>query len=471
MKRIIKKFRIDKRIKVGYGSAFFLLLISYILTLVVNKKSGAQSRLIGHTNSVISKLESFQSLIKDAELGFRGFVLTGDKKMLEPYHQSRTQAGPLFYDLLNEIMPAAEQKHRLQNAKVLMEENFSLTAKAIDVFEKNGRTITVELQNLEKQGQLKQDLLKEVIENMQESERELLVTRTDELENRYSLLNNIVIVSLLFALLLFVFGYFTYVSENRARQIANVRAEEYRQELEERINELNKANKELMEMRRLEKFTATGRIARTIAHEVRNPLTNINLSVDQLKSETDADAETRDAFYEMILRNSRRINTLITSLLDATKFTELNAEKISINDLLEEALLLAGDRLTLNSITIIKSFNNDICKVNVDKEKLKIVFLNIIVNAIEAMEPGEGILTIHTYEQNGKCVVTISDNGCGMDEETLSKLFEPYYSKKAKGTGLGLTNAENIILSHKGSIHVESSPGKGTTFIIALNFA
>lgn len=471
MKRIIEKIRIDKRIRVGYGSAFTLLLISYVLTLVINQKTNEQSKLIRHTNTVIYKLEDFLSLMKDAELGFRSFVLTGNKNMLEPYYKSRTKAGPAYYELLKEIMPAATQKARLQQARVMMDEKFALITRAIDEFEKNNRNITPQLQELERQGKENMDNLKQAIEQMQRTERDLLNNRTQELEDRYSLLNNIVIVSLLFALVLFIFGYFTYVSENRARRIADVRAEEYRKQLEERIKELDSANKELKEMRRMEKFTATGRIARTIAHEVRNPLTNINLSVDQLKSEPDADAETRDVFYEMILRNSHRINVLITGLLDSTKFVELNSEKISINRLIEETLDLAEDRITLNNITIVKEFSDGICDIAADKEKLKIAFLNIIVNAIEAMEPGEGILTITTVDQNNKCIVTISDNGSGMDGETLSKLFEPYYSKKTKGTGLGLTNAESIVLSHRGSIHAESTPGAGTSFIITLEFA
>lgn len=471
MKQIIRKFRIDRRIRVGYGSAFFLLLISYILTLVVNRKVLQQSKLIEHTNTVINKLEDFQSLMKDAELGFRGYVLTGDKKMLEPYYQSRMQAGPVFYDLLKEIMPVPTQKNRLQQAKILMDEKYALISNAISEFEHNNLVITEKLQDFEKKGKLNMDKLKIIIGEMQQSENKLLTDRTSGLEERYSLLNTIVIVSLLFALLLFVFGYFTYVSENKARRIADVRTGEYKLQLEQRIKELDKANKELVEMRRLEKFTATGRIARTIAHEVRNPLTNINLSVDQLKSEPDADTGTRDVFYDMILRNSHRINVLITGLLDATKFVELNSEKISINALLEEALLLAADRLTLNNITIVKKFSSTICDVTADKEKLKIAFLNIIVNAIEAMKPDEGVLTVSTSEQNNKCVVTITDNGSGMDAETLNKLFEPYYSKKIKGTGLGLTNAESIVLSHKGSIHAESTPGTGTSFIIKLEFA
>jgi signal transduction histidine kinase len=284
------------------------------------------------------------------------------------------------------------------------------------------------------------------------------------------LLNIVVIVSLIVALLLFVFGFVTYVTENRGRRLADRRAEEYRYELEERIKQLDKVNKEILEMRRMEKFASTGRIARTIAHEVRNPLTNINLSVDQLRSETDSDEENRNVFYDMITRNSQRINILITELLDSTKFIEPKAEAVSVNHLLEDALQLAEDRLKLNDIKIVKKYNKDICSISVDKEKIKIAFLNIIVNAIEAMEPGKGILTISTYDQNNKCIVEIDDNGCGMDSETLNKLFEPYYSKKAKGTGLGLTNTENIILSHKGTIHVESEPGKGTRFIITFDF-
>ena len=224
-------------------------------------------------------------------------------------------------------------------------------------------------------------------------------------------------------------------------------------------------------MRRMEKFAATGRIARAIAHEVRNPLTNINLSVDQLRTEEESDQEERNVFYDMISRNSHRINVLITELLNSTKFIELTAEAVSVNDLLEEALELAKDRVMLNNIKVIRNYDRNICKISVDTEKIKIAFLNIIVNAIEAMEPGKGVLTILTYDEHNKCMIEIKDNGVGMDSETLNKLFEPYYSGKPKGTGLGLTNTENIILSHKGNINVESEPGKGTRFIVSFNFA
>ncbi|MBN8789656.1 MAG: GHKL domain-containing protein, partial [Terrimonas sp.] len=174
-------------------------------------------------------------------------------------------------------------------------------------------------------------------------------------------------------------------------------------------------------------------------------------------------------FYDMITRNSQRINSLITELLNSTRFIELKSQAISINQLLDEALSLAEDRIMLNGIQVIKQYDADICDLVVDQEKIKIAFLNIIVNAIEAMESEKGVLTIKTYAKQKKCYIEITDNGSGMDAEALSKLFEPYYSRKAKGTGLGLTNTENIILSHKGSINVESVLGEGTTFIITLN--
>ncbi|WP_431210620.1 two-component system sensor histidine kinase NtrB [Puia sp. P3] len=225
-------------------------------------------------------------------------------------------------------------------------------------------------------------------------------------------------------------------------------------------------------MRSIEKFAATGRIARTIAHEVRNPLTNINLAVEQLQAELDGSStENTDLMLTMISRNSSRINLLITDLLNSTKFTDLVYRRISINQLLDETLELAKDRLTLKNITVVKHYSDDVCDIAVDVEKMKIAFLNLIVNAIEAMEQSAGILQLKTTAKENKCVISITDNGTGLDEESLSKVFEPYFTSKTKGTGLGLTNTQNIILNHNGLISLESKKGEGTTFTIQLDFA
>ncbi len=470
MKRIIKGFRIDKRIRVGYGTAFGILLLSYLLTLYSNWEAQKLRSGITYTNTLIIKFDDFLSLMKDAEIGSRGYLLTKDTALLASYYKSQSIAKPAFYELQKAIKNDGEQQSRIHKVKTLLDRKYAITDSTINVFNHNNYILTDSLLEAEKKGKVIIDSLKKKINEMQAYEKKQQTKKTTDLEGKYRFFNIVIFVSFSIALLLFIFGYITYTTENKARRLADQRTDEYKEELERRITELNKANKELIEMRRFEKFTATGRIARTIAHEVRNPLTNINLSVDQLKSESDASTEDREVFYDMILRNSHRINALITELLNSTKFIELKAEHVSVNKLIDEALALANDSLILNNITVVKQYSSDICEIAADIEKMKIAFLNIIVNGVEAMEPGKGILTITTQSQNNKCVIEIKDNGSGMDNETLNKLFEPYYSKKIKGNGLGLTNTENIILSHKGSIHVESTLGKGTRFIITLDF-
>jgi len=221
-------------------------------------------------------------------------------------------------------------------------------------------------------------------------------------------------------------------------------------------------------MKGSEKFAATGRIARTIAHEVRNPLTNIDLAVAQIKTEVPFDDDTA-VLFDMIGRNSERINQLISELLNATRFAELSYELISINVLLDETLEMAKDRLELNHMKTEKDYGDNIPPIIVDPEKIKIAFLNLIVNAIEAMEPDEGVLKLVSRREGNKCVVEIADNGKGMTEEELDKLFEPFFTTKTYGNGLGLTNMQNIILNHKATVNVFSEPGVGTVFVIKFD--
>lgn len=160
----------------------------------------------------------------------------------------------------------------------------------------------------------------------------------------------------------------------------------------------------------------------------------------------------------------------MASDLDSTRATELDLSHITVNQLLDICLKEAADRLKLNNIKVIKNYDPDICEIKVDVGKLKIAFLNLIVNAIEAMDD-DSELFLSTRSENKKCIVEIKDTGKGMTKEQLGRLFEPFFTTKQKGNGLGLANAHNIILSHNGSIKAESEEKKGTTFTITLNFA
>jgi PAS domain S-box-containing protein len=222
----------------------------------------------------------------------------------------------------------------------------------------------------------------------------------------------------------------------------------------------------------MKKFSSTGRIARILAHEVKNPLTTILLSAEQLGFELPEEAlnESGD-LIEVIKKNCKRINQLIMQLLESTRFTELDLQIHNINSLIDEALESIKDRISLQKIDIVKDYEIEICSIKVDGEKVKIAFTNLIVNAIEAMGHKKGTLRLKTKSLNNKCVVEIYDNGSGIPPEHVDRLFEPFYTNKSTGSGLGLTNTQNIILSHGGSIRVKSKVNVGTTFFITFDFS
>ena len=216
----------------------------------------------------------------------------------------------------------------------------------------------------------------------------------------------------------------------------------------------------------VEKLGATGRLVRTLAHEVRNPLNNINMSVEQLAH--NPISQESDLFLDIIQRNSKRIGDLITELLDSARPSDLVFEKCTLQAVMDESIAEALDRITLQRINMQIRYCNESCWVMANKEKLKIAFLNIIINGVEAMATSKGELDIDIETSNFIHKVMIRDNGCGIPEENLSRLFEPYFTSKRNGMGLGLAATLNILQSHKAHIDLSSAVGEGTTFVITF---
>lgn len=214
-----------------------------------------------------------------------------------------------------------------------------------------------------------------------------------------------------------------------------------------------------------EKTEATNQLVRTLAHEIRNPLTNIDLSVSHLETEL---PENLYFFTEIIKRNSKRVNDLIRELMNISKPQENKFEKLEVTKLLQETILRAIDRIELKRVQVIKEFTTHDIYIRADNARMQIALLNIIINAIEAMENDSGVLQIGVKPEEEKVRITIADNGCGIEEEHLSRLFQPYFTGKKNGMGLGLANTHSVINSHQGEITVHSTPGKGTAFSISL---
>jgi signal transduction histidine kinase len=388
-----------------------------------------------------------------------------------PFNKSESSTGEMFSTVKDDIKDNLTQQIRLVKLKQLIANKYNNIRFSLNTFLSHNYTIDQVLLENFYTGKSAMDSIRVAVTEMQDHEKKLLQMRSKKVDSHYTTLNIIVITSLVLAFIFAGFSFITFIRENIARQLSDKKVDTYQNELKNRIAELNHANKELIEMRREEKFAASGRIARIIAHEVRNPLTNIDLAVSQIKEEVNKESEDLDMLFDMVTRNSNRINQLITELLNATRFTDLVFKNTSINLLLDEALEMAKDRIELNKISIQKHYNEDMGKILVDAGKVKIALLNIIINAIEAMQhTDQGELILSTRAENNKCVVEISDNGIGMDNTALSRLFEPYYTTKHKGNGLGLANTHNIILNHKGSIDVSSQSQQGTKFIITFDF-
>jgi PAS domain S-box-containing protein len=216
----------------------------------------------------------------------------------------------------------------------------------------------------------------------------------------------------------------------------------------------------------IEKLAATGRLIRTLAHEVRNPLNNINMSVDQLL--TEKRSEDDQIYFDIIQRNSKRIDNLITELLESSRPYDLNFQQYDLKDIMEETLLMAIDRIKLRNIKLEKEFPSTETIIRADKDKLKLALLNFVINAVEAVEEKTGELKIWINSKDNKHILNIKDNGCGIAEEHLSRLFEPYFTTKRNGIGLGLASSLNILQSHKAKIDVRSGINAGTQFTISF---
>ena len=220
-----------------------------------------------------------------------------------------------------------------------------------------------------------------------------------------------------------------------------------------------------------ERFSLTGKIARTIAHEVRNPLTNLNLALDQLRKEIPEGNDSAVLYGDIIERNSDRIEQLVDEMLSSSRPKELQLELSALDQIIESTLALAIDRMNLNQIRLEKNYHENLPRILVDKDKMQIALLNIIINAIEAMVPGKGLLRISASITNRTITLTISDNGKGIEASDLGKLFDPFFTGKQSGMGLGLTSTKNILNSHCAKIDVKSEVGVGTTFYIHFDLA
>jgi signal transduction histidine kinase len=255
---------------------------------------------------------------------------------------------------------------------------------------------------------------------------------------------SILIMGLIFLALLLIV--------HKAEGIIEERAKEQR-ELESQLNHA-------------ERLAALGQMVAGVSHEIRNPLGIIRSTAELLGGTPDSD-ETQKGLSNVIIEESSRLDNIVTEFLDFARPLEPNFQDCHLEEIIRKNLLFLQPELEKEKISVHDNLNGRSFKLKADPQLLYRAFLNIFINAIQSIKNG-GSMTVNVSEKKGRYVVGIEDTGCGISQEDLSKIFNPFFSSKEKGSGLGLPIVRNIIEGHKGTIRIESGEGSGTKVIIEL---
>lgn len=237
----------------------------------------------------------------------------------------------------------------------------------------------------------------------------------------------------------------------------------------QRLKEADREHKETLEvLSQTEKMVSIGRLASGVAHEVNNPLSGVMLCFENLLK-TDVDGKRREELVEAVNEGHQKIKHVVEQLLNFSRMSVTGKTTVDLNEQLSSLLMFIEHSASKKNVKIVIDFGDDIPMLNVDKNKISQVFLNITINSLQSMEDG-GVLTIRTRQNDGFCMVSMEDTGGGIPPEIMPHIFEPFYTSKktGEGTGLGLSVSKGIVEQHGGVIEVESKVGVGTTFRISL---
>jgi len=228
-----------------------------------------------------------------------------------------------------------------------------------------------------------------------------------------------------------------------------------------------------LQLHQVEKAAVVGRLAAAIAHEIRNPLNYINLTLDHLRSAfAPEDAAKRETFERLALQLKSevgRINRHITDFLKYSRPSALELQSLDLRAEAEDALRVIAGQVAESNIETRVTQHGEVPAVVADKDSLRSVFTNLLINSVEAIDGAGGKVEIDVWpEPANRARIVVSDTGKGIAPEDIAKIFEPYYSTKDTGTGLGLAIVKKAIDDHGGSISVNSKLNSGTTFTIIL---
>lgn len=220
------------------------------------------------------------------------------------------------------------------------------------------------------------------------------------------------------------------------------------------------------QLRCADRLSALGELSAGMAHEIRNPLGSIKGAVDILKDDYGPE-DAKYEFIQILLKETDRLNNIVQEFLGFARPKQPEFQQADLNEAIEYVLTLTALEAKKAGVIVEKRLDPAIGKRSLDVSLLRQAFLNLILNAIQAMTAG-GVLAVGSSLQGDAIRITISDTGVGISEENRKRLFNPFFTTKKNGTGLGLAITYRIIENHRGTIEVTSEPGKGATFTVKI---
>jgi signal transduction histidine kinase len=424
---------------IGFTLTVALLVVSAGLSYRNTRQLFEADRMMDHTHRVISLLEAILSTLKDAETGQRGFIITQEEPYLQPY----TEAVMRVHDELSGLKELTSDNPRQQERLALLEQKVSVGLNELE------RTITALKQTRDfkavqeevrtGRGKEEMDAVRRVVAEMQQAERDLLQQREEESVRSYrtALLSNLLTGALAVALVTLVFFLvLRYVAlRERAAQ-------------------------------RTEHLAVLGKLLAGVAHEVRNPLAGIRSTV-QLWERLPETTRTKDSI-QAVVQAVDRLNEIVSRLLHFSRVDNIEREPVSINSVLTETLNLLEAQAASQCVAIERDLDPTLPSVSGSASALRQVFLNLATNALQAMPQG-GRLHCHTcYEPKNRMVeIRFNDTGPGISPDVRKHLFEPFFTTRPDGTGLGLAVCREFALQHGGKLEYETG-GPGATFRVVL---
>lgn len=235
--------------------------------------------------------------------------------------------------------------------------------------------------------------------------------------------------------------------------------------------DITQEKEEEQRLRRAESMAALSSITAGIAHEIKNPLGALDIHLQLLEKVLDDDAppdrERMHRYLAVVREEVGRLNGIVVDFLDAVRPLRSNPRKTVVGTLLEEVAALWGPVLQGRGIHLDVVQDELPLEANVDPDLLRQAIANLVKNAGEAI-PESGLVKLSARREGEYLEILVEDNGCGIEQERLGRIFEPYHTTKSSGTGLGLTIVYRIVKEHGGTIHVESEPGTGTRFAVRI---